>query len=58
MILVGKNNTRDVFYVRRKVNLMKTTKVNAYFMHTVRKIELLSMHASKIISKCITLMTS
>ena len=26
-------DTRDVFYVRRKVDLMKTTKVNAYIMH-------------------------
>ena len=32
--------TRDVFYVRRKVDLMKTAKVNAYIMHIFRKIEL------------------
>ena len=25
--------TRDVFYVRREVDLMKTAKVNAYIMH-------------------------
>ena len=50
--------TRDVFYVRRKVDLMKTAKVNEYIMHIFGKIELLSIHAPKIISKLITLMTS
>ena len=39
-------NTRDVFYVRRKVDLMKTAKVNAYIMHIFGKIELLSIHAT------------
>ena len=39
-----KDYTRDVFYVRRKVDLMKTTKVNAYIMHIFGKIELLSIH--------------
>ena len=39
-------NTRDVFYVRREVDLMKTAKVNAYIMHIFGKIELLSIHAS------------
>ena len=34
------------FYVRRKVDLMKTAKVNAYIMHIFRKIELLSIHAT------------
>ena len=34
------------FYVRRKVDLMKTAKVNAYIMHIFGKIELLSIHAS------------
>ena len=38
--------TRDVFYVRRKVDLMKTAKVNAYTMHIFGKIELLSIHAA------------
>ena len=38
--------TRDVFYVRREVNLMKTAKVNAYIMHIFGKIELLSEHAT------------
>ena len=38
--------TRDVFYGRRKVDLMKTTKVNAYIMHIFGKIELLSIHAT------------
>ena len=38
--------TRDVFYVRRKVDLMKTAKVNAYIMHIFGKIELLSIHAT------------
>ena len=36
---------------------MKTAKVNAYIMHIFGKIELLSIHKPKIISKCITLMT-
>ena len=39
-------DTRDVFYVRRKVDLMKTAKVNAYIMHIFGKIELLSIHAT------------
>ena len=39
-------NTRDVFYVRREVDLMKTVKVNAYIMHIFGKIELLSIHAT------------
>ena len=38
--------TRDVFYVCRKVDLMKTAKVNAYIMHIFGKIELLSIHAT------------
>ena len=29
--------TRDVFYVRREVDLMKTAKVNAYIMHIFEK---------------------
>ena len=33
-------HTRDVFYVRREVDLMKTAKVNAYIMHIFGKIEL------------------
>ena len=41
-----KKHTRDVFYVRRKADLMKTTKVNAYIMHIFGKIELLSIHAT------------
>ena len=36
--------TRDVFYVRREVDLMKTAKVNAYIMHIFGKIDLLSIH--------------
>ena len=39
-------STRDVFYVGRKVDLMKTAKVNAYVMHIFGKIELLSIHAT------------
>ena len=39
-------NPRDVFYVRREVDLMKTAKVNAYIMHIFGKIELLSIHAT------------
>ena len=39
-------STRDVFYVRRKVDLMKTAMVNAYIMHIFGKIELLSIHAT------------
>ena len=38
--------TRDVFYVRRKVELMKTAKGNAYIMHIFGKIEYLSIHAT------------
>ena len=38
--------TRDVFYVRREVDLMKMAKVNAYIMHIFGKIELLSIHAT------------
>ena len=34
------------FYVRRKVDLMKTAKVNANIMHIFGKIELLSIHAT------------
>ena len=30
---------RDVFYVRREVDLKKTVKVNAYIMHIFGKIE-------------------
>ena len=37
---------RDVFYVRREVDLMKTAKVNAYIMHIFGKIELLSIYAT------------
>ena len=33
-------------YVRRVVDLMKTSKVNAYIMYTFGKIELLSIHAT------------
>ena len=39
-------STRDVFYVRREVDLVKTAKVNAYIMHIFGKIELLSIHAT------------
>ena len=39
-------DTRDVFYIRREVDLRKTAKVNAYIMHTFEKIELLSIHAT------------
>ena len=38
--------TRDIFYVRREVDLMKTAKVNAYIMHIFGKIKLLSIHAT------------
>ena len=37
--------TRDVFYVRRKVDLIKTAKVNTYIMHIFGKIGLLYIHA-------------
>ena len=39
-------STRDVFYVRRVVDLMKTAKVNAYIMYIFGKIEFLSLHAT------------
>ena len=42
----GHKCTRDVFYVRREVDFMKTAKVNAYIMHIFGKIELLSIHAT------------
>ena len=38
--------TRVIFYVRRKVDLMKTVKVNACIMHIFGKIELLSVRAT------------
>ena len=38
--------TRDVFYVRREIDLVKTAKVNAYIVHIFGKIELLSIHAT------------
>ena len=41
------NCTRDVFYVRREVDLMKTAKLNAYIMHIFGKIELLSIYATQ-----------
>ena len=50
--------TRDVFYVRRVVDLMKTAKLNGYIMHMFGKIDLYLYIQPKIISKCITLMTS
>ena len=49
---------RDVFYVRRKVGLMKTVKVNAYIMHYLERLSFYRYMQPKIISKCITLMTS
>ena len=39
-------HTRDVFYVRREVDLMKTAKVNAYIVHIFGKIEILSIYAT------------
>ena len=39
-------DTRDVFYVRREVDVMKTAKANAYIIHIFGKIELLSIHAT------------
>ena len=41
-----KSYTRDVFYVRREVDLMKTAKLNAYIMHIFGKFELLSIYAT------------
>ena len=49
------------FYVRRVVDLMKTTKVNACIMYVCIYLERLGFYLymqPKIISKCITLMTS
>ena len=37
---------RDVFYVRRVVDLMKTATINAFTMYIFGKIELLSIHAA------------
>ena len=39
-------HTRDVFYVRGVVDLMKTATVNAYIIYIFGKIELLSIHAT------------
>ena len=39
-------HTRDVFYVRREVDLKKTANINAYVMHIFGKIEPLSIHAT------------
>ena len=39
--------TRDVLYVHREVDFLKTAKVNAYIMHIFGKIELLFIHATK-----------
>ena len=44
--LIYLSNSRDVFYVRREVDLMKTAKVNANIMLIFGKIELLSIHAT------------
>ena len=38
--------TRDVFYVCRLVDLMKTATVNANTLYMFGKIELLSIHAT------------
>ena len=40
-------NTRDVFHVRRVVDLINTAKVNAYSMYIFGKIELLAIHATE-----------
>ena len=45
-VIFDHDYTRDIFYVRREVDLMKTAKVNAYIMHKFGKIELLSIHAT------------
>ena len=39
-------HTRDVFYVRREVDVMKTAIADAYIIHIFGKIELLSIHAT------------
>ena len=46
MISFDCTSTRDIFYVCRDVDLMKTAKVNAYNIHIFGKIELLSIHAT------------
>ena len=43
---MDKRLKRDVFNVRRVVELMKTAKLNAYIMYKFGKIELLSIHAT------------
>ena len=45
-IILKSKHTRDVFYVRRVIDLMKTANVNAYIMHIFGKIELFSIHAT------------
>ena len=51
-------HTRDVFYVRREVDLMKTAKLNAYIMHILERLSFYLYMQTKIISKCITFMSS
>ena len=40
------NITRDIFYVRRAVDLLQTANVNTYITYILGKIELLSVHAN------------
>ena len=49
--------TRDIFCVRRVVDLMKTASLNVYIMYIFGKIELLSKHAINYF-KCTALMIS
>ena len=44
--LINRKYEGRFFYVRRKLDLMKTAKVNANIMHIFGKIELLSIHAT------------
>ena len=46
VLLLEIESTRVIFNVSRKVDLMKTAKVNAYIMHIFGKIELLSIHTT------------
>ena len=46
VMLFACSSTRDVFYVRRVIGLMKTAKVNAYIMYIFEKIELFSIHTT------------
>ena len=59
VMLFACSSTRDVFYVRGVIGLMKTAKVNAYIMYIyLKRLSFFLYTQPKIISKCIILITS